>query len=125
MQIVMLPDGRNIMERRLKSRFNVEYITEVYKRNEILFSTVIDISENGLGILLPGEFDMGEILDLRVNYKLREKLSSESERIDICMKAKIVWVHRIDRRYRAGLSIVDISSDDLKRFRENIKNLED
>ena len=125
MQMVMLPDGRNIMERRIKSRFSVEYITEVYKSNEILFSTVIDISESGLGILLPGKFDMGEILDLRVNYKLREKLSSESERIDICLKAEIVWIQRVDRRYRAGLSIVDISSGDLKRFKENINKLEE
>jgi len=115
--------GIRTVERRKHQRYTVEYISEVYQGDEFLFLTVLDISEGGAGIMLPSKFNTGNMMQLRINYRLCDHINSSFERIDISLKAEVIWVKTHGSVYRAGLKISDIEENDLTRLKNNINKL--
>ena len=118
-------DGSNLVDRRAHPRFKVNYLTEVYMGSEILFATVIDISEGGVGIMLPAKFYTGEVLNLRIKCSLFNYIANiEVEEVNICLTAEVIWINKNENMYRAGLKIVDIDNLDLDRLKDNIRVLQ-
>ena len=118
-----LPLKSVFCERRLYPRYTVHYLCDVYLGDEVLFATVLDISENGIGITLPKEFYEGEVLNLKINCKLINKQEKTLQKINIYLRAKIVWIKEEGKMFKAGLHITDISYDDLNKLREHIEYL--
>ncbi|MCK5708556.1 MAG: PilZ domain-containing protein [Candidatus Aureabacteria bacterium] len=112
------------IEKRLNPRFTVHYLTDVYLGEEILFATVVDISESGVGITLPGKFYLDEILNLRINCSLIDHEKGELKKVNIYLRASIIWIEKKEKMYHAGLKIIDIAYEDLIRLRDHIDYLE-
>lgn len=117
-------DSNIIPERRSYPRYSVEYVSEVYLCRDILFTTIVDISQGGAGIRLPKGFKIGSLFDLRINYKLCESMLAKFERINIRIKAELIWIKKMDSIYRGGLKIIDIDFKDLSKLKKYLYDLE-
>jgi hypothetical protein len=111
-------------DRRACPRLKVSFLAEVYMGTEILFATAVDISEDGIGIMLPGKFNIGERMNLRISSSLYRGPNTGIEKINICLKAEVIWINKSAGMYRAGLSITDIQPADMARLKENIRQLQ-
>lgn len=112
----------NVKERRRFPRYAVHYIAKVFLNDKMLCGTIINISERGIGILLPKRLSLNSVLGLKIRNILSE---DESKGIDL--KARIVWMNEkeiIDGMYRAGLEIVGSSEEDLEILVEHIQYLD-
>ena len=122
----MNADKKNIefVDRRRYPRFKVHYLADIYSGNEILYATVIDISEKGVGIMLPQKYYVDEDLDLRIRCKIED---DDEKKTDIKLKSKVIWIGEKNEKgmYVGGLEILEISEEDLEILRENIKELAD
>jgi hypothetical protein len=118
-----MPEYPEIRERRMYPRCRVDFVSEVYDGSEILFTTVVNLSEVGVGILLPKEFEEGSLFDLRIDYRLCESMLTKFERLNILIKAKLIWLKNIDGEFRGGLEIVTIESADLEKLRMHIRDV--
>ena len=112
-----------LKDRRVSQRVKVDYLAEVYLGNEVLFATAIDVSEEGIGIILPGKFYIGEMLNIRIKSTLQNPIEYDQENVNICLTAKVVWLKKHDKMYRAGLNIIDIEEADLDMLRKNIRDI--
>ncbi len=112
-----------LKDRRASQRVKVDYLAEVYLGSEILFATAIDVSEEGIGIILPGKFYIGEMLNIRIKSTLQNPIEFDQENVNICLTAKVVWLKKHDKMYRAGLNIIDIEEADLDMLRKNIRDI--
>ena len=113
----------NNIERRRFPRYAVHYIAKVFLDDQMLCGTIINISEGGVGILLPKRLSINSVLDLKIRNIL-----SEDESGSIDLKARIVWMNEeeiIDGMYRAGLEIVDSLEEDLEILVEHIQYLDE
>ena len=124
MQRAHLTDEYNLVDRRIHHRFRVSYLTEVYMGAEILFASVVDISEKGIGIMLPGQFYIGEVMNLRVKSSLYDDNNIEEQEVNIGMTAEVVWINKQDKMYKAGLKITSIDTADLLKLKRNIRSLQ-
>ena len=111
-----------LVEKRRYLRFYVYYLADVYLNDEIIYATVIDISEGGIGIILPQPLNIGEIINLKILWKL-----NNDEKADVQFKAKVIWIDgaNIRNMYAGGLEIIDISNENLDVLRRHIKELAD
>jgi hypothetical protein len=114
----------NFIDRREHNRYSVHYLTDVYMGNEILFATVIDISESGIGIVLPGQFYKNEVLSLRISCRLLSHDKDSPESLDIRLRATVIWIKKEDNMYKAGLQIKDMAYRDLMSLKQQIQNLQ-
>ncbi|MCK5706453.1 MAG: PilZ domain-containing protein [Candidatus Aureabacteria bacterium] len=113
----------NFVERRQFPRHAVRYIAKVFIDEEMLCGTIIDVSEGGLGILLPKVLPIGFELKLEIRNILSEE-SSEG----LTFKAKIAWMNETESMkgmYRGGLEISEISEKSLDALKDHIQNLAD
>ena len=112
-------------EKRITTRFKVHYLTDIYLNDEIIYSTVIDISETGIGIVIPHRLYIDEELKLRINCNLSSEPENCIKKINIFLKARVLWVKEIDDKnmYRTGLEIIDISEDSLQKLQRHIQSL--
>ena len=91
---------------------------------EILFATVVDISERGIGIMLPGQFYLGEVVNLRIKSSLYDEVNTTEEEVNICLTAEIMWIKKGSRMYKAGLKVTNIDPSDLLKLKRNIRALQ-
>ncbi|MCK5707495.1 MAG: PilZ domain-containing protein [Candidatus Aureabacteria bacterium] len=124
MQKTISVDGVNMVDRRIKPRTAVTYMAEAYMGSEILFATTVDVSTDGFGITFRDEFSVGEILDLRINYRLCDGLDSDFERLNICLKAEIVWIEKNEKTYRGGIKIIEIDQNDFDILKKSIERID-
>jgi len=113
-------EGSDFVEKRKHPRFEVQYLAGVTLENKELITTVIDVSENGAGVMLPKGIPVGEELFIKV------KCGPSSNKIkDIGLKAKIIWLsEEIEENLcKAGLEITDIPQEDFKVLKKNIQEL--
>ena len=112
-------------EKRITARFIVHYLTDIYLHDEIIYSTVIDISETGIGIVIPHRLYPSEELKLRINCNLTYTPEDRVKKINIFLKARVMWVKEIDDKnmYRTGLEIIDIAEDSLQKLQRHIQSL--
>ena len=110
----------SFVDRRRFPRYAVRYLTKVHLNGSMLCGTIVDISEGGVGVLLPEKLDEGVLLDIEISRVLVEE-----EVVETKFRARIVWISEmeIEKMYRAGLEITEIAEDDLERLRENIIEL--
>ena len=118
--------GDNFVERRLFPRYAVRYLAKVYLNEEMLCGTVINISEGGVGILLPKIIPVGDVLTLGIR-NIIQKEEGEEEDKEMKFKAKIAWLSEesTDGMYRGGLEITDISEEILEKLIDHIQYLDD
>ena len=111
-----------LVEKRHYLRFYVHYLADVYLNDEIIYATVIDISEGGVGIILPEKLNIGEVISLKITWRL-----NDDEKANISFKAKVIWIDgaNVKKMYTGGLEIIDISDEDLEILREHIQELAD
>lgn len=116
-----MKEGIHFVEKRRYCRFNVHYLTDVYFHDEILYATVIDISEGGIGIIFPQKLNIGE----KINLKIKHKLDDNNVREDIQFTAQVMWIEKsnIKEMYAGGLEIVEISAENLELLRKQIRVL--
>lgn len=112
-------------EKRISSRLKVHYLTDITLQNEIIYSTVIDISESGIGIMTPHKLYLDEVLSLRINCNMADNDRVHPGKKDIDLTAKVIWVSDVQEKnmYRTGLEIMDISKDSLKMLQEHMAAL--
>ena len=111
-----------LVEKRRHLRFYVHYLADVYLNDEIIYATVIDISEDGVGIILPDELNLGEVISIKITWRL-----NDDEKANIQFKAKLIWIDEpnIKKTYTGGLEIINISNEDLDKLRKHIQVLAD
>ena len=112
-------------ERRIATRLSVHYLTDIYLHDEIIYSTVIDISESGIGIVIPHKLHIDEELKLRLNCNLINEAHNDVEKINIFLKARVIWIQEIAEKnmYRTGLEINEISKDAFEKLQKHIQSL--
>ena len=117
-------DKKNIdihfIEKRRHPRFSIHCLAEVLLAEEAISATAIDISEGGIGIIIPHQFNIGE--DIKLLIKFGSPLSKKDY---MEVKAKVIWVGRENEKkmYICGLEIIDISDDNLDLLRNQIQTL--
>ena len=111
---------KSFEERRAHPRYNVHYLADLFLGTDILNSSVIDISEGGIGIIFPSKFFQTEKLNLRINCNIIDEIKSELKKINIYLRAKNIWMDDDGKLFRAGLSITDIDGEDLIRLKDHI-----
>jgi hypothetical protein len=114
-----------VADRRVFTRYPVHYLADVFLGDEILFATVVDICEDGMGIVLPKKFYLHEILNIRINCSLINQEKGVFEKVNIYLRARVVWIEEKEGLFRAGLKLADISYDDLVKLRDHIKYLKE
>lgn len=113
----------HFIERRRHPRYEVRYVAKVWSQERDLCGTVIDISEGGVGILLPQVLSIGQELDLEI-----ESIASGEKIKSIKFKARIVWMNEeefLPGMYRGGLEISSISQEDLDALKDHIQALDE
>ena len=113
-----------ISERRILSRLKVHYLTDIYLHDEIIYSTALDISEGGIGMVIPHRLRLDETLNLRLNCNLNSD-AEKIKKVNIFLKARVIWVsgHQEKNMYRTGLEITHINKDDFTKLRNHIRHL--
>lgn len=108
----------HIYERRSQKRFSVKYLAHVYLDEKILCSTVINITDKGIGILIPKDVPPDETLQIRMECRKGKETKTE-----VYLEATVVWTKEDKRSgmFRAGLEISYISEENLNRLREHIE----
>ncbi|MBN1521461.1 MAG: PilZ domain-containing protein [Candidatus Aureabacteria bacterium] len=111
-----------LVDRRLYPRFKVHYLADVYLGNRNIYATVVDISEKGVGIILPERFYPGDEIELRIRCCIE---GGDEKKTDVRLSARVVWIGEKNEKgiYTGGLEIVDISEVDLDILRLNIAQL--
>ncbi|HSB05931.1 MAG TPA: PilZ domain-containing protein [Thermodesulfobacteriota bacterium] len=110
-------------ERRRFPRFSIDLPIEYYRTDSgIRFSgRALNASEGGLLVYLPEKVEIGETLRLKLFFTFGHDL------IAIEVVAQVAWIdiHLGEEwgDYRSGLKFVDISSEDLNRLKNFLKNL--
>lgn len=112
----------DFIDRRRFPRFKVHYLTDVYVGDRNIYATVIDISENGIGIVLPEKFYLGDEIELRIRCKVN---ANDEIKTDLKMEARVIWMGDKDEKgmFPGGLEITNISEDDLNILKNNIQLL--
>jgi hypothetical protein len=112
-------------DKRFSSRLNVHYLTDIYLHDEIIYSTVVDISESGIGMVVPHRLYLGEELRLKMNCSLTDQAEENTEKIDIPLVARVIWNREEPgtKLYRVGLEIEQIARDAMDRLQEHINSL--
>ncbi len=107
-------------EKRKKKRVHYGVSAEIRTNKEVFFAELVDITDEGMGFILPGKCFEGE----NVNIKIKNAEESDSEDpMNICVLGKVVWVIRMpDRRYRMGVRIEDIDNIDLRYLKKLYNN---
>ena len=107
-------------ERRKYPRYDVAYPAIVDLKTKKLEGMVINISELGLGVKFPQKLDLYDEIDIKIECIAGDKYIREIE-----VKAIVIWVEKEGQGgvFRAGLSIIDSSEEDLGLLRELIQEL--
>ncbi|MCK5706228.1 MAG: PilZ domain-containing protein [Candidatus Aureabacteria bacterium] len=125
----MISENNNfeIIDRRHSPRFRVDYLANISSSFENIFATVIDISENGIGIILPKEFYVGDQINVSISSDLYQEKKPDLIKFNINMETEIVWIKKDDDKnmFRAGLKIISMEKEDLKKLRDHVNNLVD
>ena len=117
-----MEEEQGFVERRRFPRYAVRYMAKVSKGEKDLFGTIIDISEGGLGILLPEIFPIGTELTLKIKSLIEGEIS------EIALNARLVWMHDeefTNGMYRGGLEITEISQEALDMLKDHIQSLDE
>ncbi|MBN1520906.1 MAG: PilZ domain-containing protein, partial [Candidatus Aureabacteria bacterium] len=123
-KMIKIVDNRSVSDRRKYPRFNVAYVSEVFEKCRLVFTTIINVSKGGAGIYLPKDFSRGSRIDLNISYELCEKPLDQFERINIPVKAEIIWTKKEGSLFRGGLKILYIDKKDLEKLQERLSTLQ-
>ena len=107
----------HFVEKRKHPRFNIHCLAKIETLDKSIEATAIDISESGIGLLIPSHFKIGEIIKLQIRFYSPEGKPSMFE-----TKAKVIWVGRENEKkfYSCGLEFINISSQNINILREQI-----
>jgi len=105
-------------DKRQCPRYAAHYLADIVKGKEVVFATVIDVSESGVAIILKERMDV----DTKFNVKVRCWLENEEE-TDIEFKARVVWVGKCNEKgiSAGGLEILEISEENLRALKKHIQ----
>ena len=111
------------VERRCCKRIPVKYLAHISKTHQNLYATVLNISENGLGIRSPHSFRLGEILNIKINcyYSFSDNII---EQFYIYLKVQIIWtVEEKENVFLSGLKILDSYNDGIHKLKNHLQIL--
>ena len=117
-------DKQNIdihfFEKRTHPRFNIHCLADIQLTENTVPATAIDISETGIGLVIPHHFRIGEVIDMKIYFPV-----SPDEKESLEIKAKVIWVGKENEKklYSCGLQIMNISEKDLATLRTQLKGL--
>ena len=108
-------------EKRKNPRFLLNLPIEYYRVNSDLNSAgyTSNASKGGLMVNLPEQVDIGQFLKITLFFSFGPDLDS------IKMLSQVVWTDHVgeDGSYQSGLRFIDISSEDMNRWENLLKNL--
>ena len=106
-------------DKRVCPRYEVSYKVSATLDGRELGSTIIDISEMGVGIMLSKNVSLGNMLEVDI------EADNDGKKKIINLRAMVVWVGKKneDGMYRTGLEIIRISADDYEILTKNIQRL--
>ena len=95
----------NFKERRRYPRYAVNYEVEIILGNKKIFASAVNMSVNGIGLLVPQKLNEGEIVKMNI------QTSDEQSRKIMQAEARVIWCQYLNslELYRAGLEIIEIS----------------
>ncbi|MBN1521112.1 MAG: PilZ domain-containing protein, partial [Candidatus Aureabacteria bacterium] len=101
----------NFVEKRQHPRFNIHCLANVEMIDKTLEATAIDISEGGVGLIIPHHFSIGEVIKLQIRFQRPAEKKSTIE-----TKAKVIWVGKENEKklYSCGLEFMNISNNDIE-----------
>ncbi len=111
------------LERRKNPRFSIDLPIEYQLIPPTISSTgrVLNASEGGLLVYLPQQTEIGQHLIIKLFFASGPHLNS------IEVVAEVVWMDiHLGKEwgdYRCGVKFIDISSDDLSKFKNFLKSL--
>jgi c-di-GMP-binding flagellar brake protein YcgR len=110
-------------ERRKYPRFNVDLPIEYYRIDSSVSHAgrSLNISEGGLLIYFPEKMDLSQYLNLKLFFPLGSELST------IEVLAEVAWteIHLGESwgDYRCGVRFIDISPEDMTKFKKFLSSL--
>ena len=110
-------------ERRKYPRFNVDLPIEYYRIDSSVSHAGrgLNISEGGLLIYFPEKMDLSQYLNLKLFFPLGSELST------IEVLAEVAWteIHLGESwgDYRCGVRFIDISPEDMTKFKKFLSSL--
>ena len=111
------------LERRKNPRFSIDLPIEYQLIPPTISSTgrVLNASEGGLLVYLPQQTEIGQHLIIKLFFASGSHLNS------IEVVTEVVWMDmHLGKEwgdYRCGVKFIDISSDDLSKFKNFLKSL--
>ncbi|MBN1521320.1 MAG: PilZ domain-containing protein [Candidatus Aureabacteria bacterium] len=107
-------------EKRRFPRFPVRYFVVSDTDSHPLYSSAIDISKGGLGIISSKEFNCTQGFDVHIRFNV-----DNSGRFDLQLKARVVWRKGIilDNLYRTGLEIIEVPDAFCRDFQDCLESL--
>jgi c-di-GMP-binding flagellar brake protein YcgR len=111
------------IERRKYPRFSIDLPIEYHRVQSTAIHTgrALNASEGGLLIYLPEKMEMGQQLSLKLFFHSGPSMNT------IEMTGEVMWIDiHLDMNwgdYRTGLSLIDISPEDLKRLKDFLLSL--
>ena len=90
--------------------------------NATPLSLLHDLSESGLGAIIPCRLRLGEVMDIRLICGLSDQPEQGSKKTDVRLKARIVWIHPMDggSLFRAGLAIEHMEDPDRSCLQDHL-----
>lgn len=125
---------KKITERRKSLRKDKVFIAQCEVNDKKSFSTIIDISNSGLGVYLEYPINIGTIIKITLQYQYIKGAYSSTP-IKLPLLAKVVWVKEElikpdikntpvnieDVKYRAGLEFENLNDELKEKFKEFLK----
>jgi len=110
----------NIVEKRRFFRFLVRYTAKAYIKGEIMPATVMDLSEGGVGVIIPQKLLFHDELFIKSKFRIEE-----AHRSHVQFKARVIWTEptHINEMHIAGLEITEITHTDVRIFQQLLEEL--
>ena len=111
------------VERRGFKRVPVKYLAHINNSDGNLYATVLNISEKGIGLRSPHNFESNEILNLKVNcyYSFGDNVI---EQFYIYLKTQIIWsIPERENVFLSGLRILGSYNDGIHKLKNHLQIL--
>lgn len=109
-------------ERRISNRVSMIFVSQCDLGDRKTFSTVLNASKTGLGILLDEPLQIGCVIHVTLQYQFKNG-GYDGHNLNLCLPTKVIWIQEVnpsdyeypdsvsEKKYRAGLEIDTASGD--------------
>ena len=109
-----------IEEKRRYLRFLVRYKAILYTDRDIIPATVLDVSEGGVGMIVPQRLQFHEELFIKIRFRL-----GQAHKSHVQFRGQIIWTEDcfVNNMCACGLEIKEITHTDFQVFKTLLEEL--